>query len=657
METANLYKLVACGLIAALSACAPESELGPDSSPRASEVEDEEDDVESTHFRANAIVTRGHYLGLRQYQYRQGVFGFLRQLGENDDETNFRQLAILVDLATTTGVDGLETLVIAHADALANTEYEEVAKELLSSKADEIVNYLETPPLNVLQPLGRSTTRMVLNTRSDAAQIMLAQLTTEPDSLDVDVLLNTDHVKEDICGLTPASGTLDASAALLAADTQLQDACAEMQGGGSTGANSLAGGMSADACLNIDLSGAKNTFAENEDGYGMDDQLADMEECVADVAGGGPTGINIGRVSGIHLVSNGFVKALPEILLLVESLGGDKKETEGLLTTLAKQGINSTGKLAEQAGAALIDHYKQQADYELKRDQAIDSLGTTIAGLDAQIKSASDRVADWDKAIKQIDQQLKGFGSNGFRTDKHGNLTNKAENGKTKAELDAEKAAAEAAKKKAEDDKKALEEKKAIAEAVKKELEKQKKKDDGLDVATSEACDRATLGGDPFGHEEVEASWESFQKRLEPMVNPNPEGPVPGDEPRDGLGLPSCGQDQTSREQSCSSVAMCTEGESCGCTGTSGTAIASEAEIMAQLSTSARCHDIICTDGVPQVRGTTCICVGEGGDESVEVPPIPPVTANLAEAFFVGAPEREAYQGDDPLNVFMDEAM
>ena len=477
---------------------------------------------------------------------------------------------------------------------------------------------------------------------------MLGGLLSDPSLADLDNLLAADQLREDICGLAPAGEVLDASQFLAEADAKRAEACEQMQGGGANGPAAMAVGMSADACVNIDLSGARNTFGENEDGYGLDDQFADLEACVAGLVGDGM------RIAGPNLVANGWVKAIPLLVELAGQLGGDKQKTEGILTTLAKEGVGTAGHLGRKAGEALIDHYKAQADYDLKMKQASDQLGIEIAGLQAEVDAAQASFDELNGDVNALQSQLNEFNGDGFRQAEDGTWTNLTEDGKTaqdlKDELATKTAQRDAAKKNLDEKKTKLE----SAKAMKKAIDDQRDKDDGLDPEAPDACERAMFGGEQFGEEALAESLGSWEDRLAPVINPGPDGPVPGDQPRDGLALPACGQGPGSQDSSCAEAATCLEGEACGCSGDPESSIPSEEELVALVSAEGRCAQIQCADGFPTLVGATCVCSDYGDDGDVTVPPKPPVTALLVESFFVGADDRVGYAGADPLSMLID---
>lgn len=636
------------GLLVALSlgACAvgdDERELGPQ------DREEEAEDDKATAFRAEAITIRDHFVAIHHHEYRERMFAVLRGLSESKPATAFGHLEVLLEVAEAGGADGLQTLIVAHADALAHSEYAGATMELIAEYSSEkVTTSLKSQPLNVLEPLGRASTRMVLNTRADTAGMMLSTLLENPELLDMDDLLSNKGLQQDICDELGGKSAELASEALMENDGRMQQACEEIAGGGGGQAGALAGGMSGDACLNIDLSGARNTFGDNEDGYGMDDQAADMAACVDGMFPGGTA-----RVSGQNFALG---PAIPVILKIISELGGDEKETGGLLEIAVKEGAGTARDLANIAAKAYVDHLSKQADHQLQMEKASNKLGQDIAGLGAEISNLDGQIGDLNSKINKVQSQLNQFEGKDFRTLPDGTITNKSDSGTTKEDLEKEKSDLQKQRDEKQGERDEKQKQKEIKEAIKEQVDEQKKNGNNLEPFSNEACERAMLGGKTFAEAKLGDDWTSWEKRLEPVVNPDPTGPVPGDEPRDGLGLPNCGQGGPSRGSACEQLVLCAEGQQCGCSGKPGESPTSEQEIAAITSQASLCSTMQCAEGEPELRGATCVCQGYGADDpdGMPTPPAPPVVTSMTESFFVNADERPAHEGDGPLNGIMD---
>ncbi len=616
----------------------------PSSEPRAG------DSDEDPLFVAELVHVRDDYRALRHTAYRLRVFALLRQLAAAEPATVWAQMQTLVTVAAAGGTDGLQTVVLAYADALAHTAYADDVASLLAASADSLTMRMKGVPLNVLQPLGRASTRVVVNARGDAANAMLDALLDQPSVQDLDELLDNAGLQDDLCGLPSSRDVIGASEVLGEADAKRQQACEEIANGGMGGAAGLMVGMAADPCFNVDISGARDAFGENADDYGDDDRMADLEACVDSF-----------DKRGSQIAGSGMMLGGPGALVvfeLIDSLTdkGGKSEAKSLVTTAVEKGIDSATELAKIALQAYVTHLGNEAAYKLELQKQSDALGQQIASLGAEITALQGEVARLGGEIGALQAQIDQFDENGMTRRPDGTYSNTNSAGKTKEQLEQEKAAKEKEKEEKEKEQKDKENEKKQKEAVKKVVDKQK--DDaegGLEPEMDPACERAMLGGKDWPTLKLGEDWASAEKRREPVTNPNPDAPPTG-EPEDLLGLASCGPDATSSGTACIGLAHCLEGESCGCSDEIGAEPHSPAEAAALFDSLVQgCSLTRCEDGEPAVRGGVCECTEYGASTDLPPLPEPPIARGVVEAFFVQSDEMSQYEGDSSIGYAIDQ--
>ena len=615
------------------------SSAAPLSEPRAGDGEDD------PLFVAELVHARDDYRALRHSAYRLRAFKLLRQLAASDPSTAWARMQTLVDVAAAGGTDGLQTLVLAHADALAHTAYSDHVASLLAANAESLTTRMQALPLNVLQPLGRASTRLVVNARGDAADAMLATLLGHPTRQDLDDLLADGGLQDDLCGLPSAGEVLGASEALAAADTKRQQACEEIAGGGMSGPTGLMVGMSADACLNVDISGARNTFGDNADGYGDDDRLADLEACADSLAGGGSQVAGSGMMNGA---------AIAQIVL--EVLAEAWEAVKEVLTVVLEKGIEGVTELAKVAVEAYVKHLAAGANYQLELQKKSDTLGQEIAGLGAEISGLQGQIQGLAEDIADLQNKLDAFDENGMML-VDGEYRDHNSDGETYEQLRQQKKDKEKEKSDKEEELTETQQERETKQAVKEEVDRQKSDDNGLEPDLHPACERAMLGGKDWPTIKLGEDWLDAEARREIYSNPDPEAP-PTVEPQDFLGLPSCGVDTTSSTLACNGLTHCTEGESCGCPSGIGAEPQSAAQAAALFGALASgCALTRCEDGEPRVRGSVCECTQYGEPTDLPSPPPPPFASAMVEAFFVQSDETPAYDGESSIGFAMDQIM
>lgn len=570
---------------------------------------------------------RSDFLALRNTSYRSRHLALLRELYMLNDDEVFERLEASLNEAASGGGDGLEALLLAYVDALADGAVSQKAVDVLDNQGKKVWFHQKHPPLNMLEPLGRASSRMVIDLRPDSARIIFFYLIKNPQIQSLPQLLSASPIQKDLCNLPDIEEILGASKELVEADAKRQEACSVIGSGDQTG---LLGAMSPNACLNLGFPDAtRDTFGGGATGYDDMDRLRDMEQCVED---------SLGLVS---ILDRRFPSPFDTVIAGVYwnfILGGNAEAQKAAIEAVGgvvNEVVKGSFELAQVALKAYVDELARQKGYERDIDRQQLAADIEVAVLTAVVDAAEKELTSAQEDLKKLqakyDESVDTGDFGDWDTD-------------PLAQIDSAKERV----KQAEQDRNTAQNALSAAKAKKEVLDK--KQESSGDLAPemtqkSEACQRLFQNGHVFDVVKLGEDWMTLEGRLVPYINPDPDDPSPifDPPPSAAVGLPICGIDPVTTRSACSGLIHCLEDQPCGCRRFGEDAdpgAESEEDLQEELKRTFRqieadvCAMTDCGDLTPRMQGQRCICVGEGEDVDEEEPFSPPYPLPIGSQVF-----------------------
>lgn len=600
-------------------------------------------EIDTWRFINSVRLLRTEFVELRASEYRLRMFDLLHELPELTPAMLSTRFELLLR-ETTTDADGLEPLVLAYADAIAErgtaTARKAAVEQVLATSPKVRYGYKKLFP-GFLVPVGRVSTRLVIDMRADMVRAAFLRFLNQPNGLsNLDELFAYKYLRDDACQLKPLDGlptTLSPDAVL--ADTKRQNDCSN----GALGekASDMLMATAVSSCLNISPDAYKDT-----DQYTIAEMSADIEQCLSDMSNG-----EIGN-------------PLAEGPTFFEKLLSRLTSPANTLIETARAAGSWAGRMVEK----VLDYYLEKMKEERKQASA-DRKALIDAEVDAvkagvKMESATERREHANRDLKRaIDDVNDAEGAvsgaernyEGVRIQHNLGLASDEDLKAANDKLDYERGRLGQAETRREEAKEKLRnaeeaERGARADymaAEKKyfELKKSQDQDDRSEYAElSPACSRLITNGkdfdDPVDIEKLPENWASLESRLKKHINPNPETAI-DPHASDALGLPACGADTATLRGAavdCNKPVHCTDpSEQCGC---SKDALASEADLHAFLNKSQELKCAMtarCPNGtMGQAQGIVCTCVSpSSGGETPPKPRPMPISKPIIEALFL----------------------
>lgn len=539
---------------------------------------------------------RSSYVKGELEQYRRYVFFTHIAMRHMSGSAVARFTEEVVASARKDGGDGLETILIAGADAVAQRS-DVVAKKRLKLAFAGLkgkIRYAFSAGPNFLVPMTSASSFLALDLRPDAVRAILDVILARSSRGRysgglLDVLSGADSQKA-LCNL-PAMTMPDGSTA--PPDANRKANCDSTGAAGGTGGGTVpnaVGDLAAGGCL-LASPGELEQMAE---------RLENMQQCMAEMIDNPGNPFGVGWASavtsavfiGVILYEYEYGYRIP---LAAAAAEREKFNTE------VKTAANAKANVGKTADAATTAENKVSAKTnELKEaTQRADELKAAWEQLaDAGVDPNS---AEWQSA--KINYEL----AESVRSRVEGELKTATE------ERDAAKTAAEAAKTLAA---------KLAAELAAKPKPEGSSLDPG-DAYKSAHCDKA-FGGvtERLKRERIGADWSEWTSRLRRVGRWSSDQTTP----YDSLGLQVCGLDSTTNQTAhakCPAPVLCTEGSpdaTCGCKGPPGLMTRLLEKMTVTSCSKTRCDGSAAT---ATARGLVCDCSDAKPDDVDPSSPLP----------------------------------
>ena len=546
-----------------------------------------------------AAKLRSGYATRDPQVYRTAMFEALVVMREASP-TEAKRIAMGVIAEIKKGkADGLEPLLLAAMDLAAtraDAETRASVRDAISSLSRVKVFTGGLMPPNLKTPLGRASSYLVLNVRSDAMRALynraIARASASTDLRSLPDLLTDTTTANAFCALPAQKNQLGVIAS---ADAKRQASCSASGMPGGAGTNGVSGALG-------DLTDSGCVLGDKNAAAALEQRLQAIDQCMNEQFGGGdPAAFG------------------PGVAILVAVAAG--------LIVLA----------ADKAYNALLDDYKATKEFTRavgELTNAVDKYTKAVA----EVVSATDDVIAARKGVETAQQNTE----QARQAAREAAVTGTAEEARAAAEaLDKAKQDEQAAKDKlAEAQKNLGDAKKTAKDAEDKAVKaadnaEAKKPSGGLDPSDafkSPAC-QAALGvpTDRVLRDRLGNDWKDWTSHLKRVSNPNPEGPSP----YDSLTTPLCGGDQATigtPQVACKVAVECNmtamPDASCGCSGTP-----TDSSRLVQTASALACRNFYCQDpSAPTARasgrGVVCSCEsaagGDGGSGAGPRGPVDP---------------------------------
>jgi hypothetical protein len=554
-----------------------------------------------------------------QWTYRTTLFVLFKETHTLTNSDLVARIRVLAHDIHSKGADGVDALLVHYVDAAAQRKMDaatvaETRKELHALHGR--VRYVDDHPANIKIPFGRSSTRMVLDVRAEAMQILLEQTVGFPGTgiPTIEELLNGKPTTDALCALPVQK---DQNGNIPPVEQEREENCTSSgKPGGSGGAGgALGGGIAESGCMNAHVQELQQ----------MIQQVRDMEECMEDA------------FQGTKVPAFGWVPVGAAIIAGIAAIDAAQSLVQTYYVEPKLEAVDRYGEAVKRYGEAV--------DRAVAADKAADEAERDLAAAESAERNAESELKEAQDAERNA------------QTDAQRQAVEAKRKEAEKAERDAETARKEAEAKAKEKRKEAEDaQKKAEDEGKKAEATRPQDSFTGEEGRTSEACKRAMGGRDladpnrPLrgGMDKLNENWKELKSRWDRVSYPTPDS----DNPFITLDHPFCGLDSATTEgasSSCQVPVLCTEeyqpNTSCGCSkSTGGHKPLQQLQCMAM-----RCAN----DTVPTAVGPVCSC-GSTGTNPPDVVFTPPKPRPVVIDVFFATPAQESI---DPARVMVNRMM